>query len=101
MSDDPDKTQQMTTPGAAVPRPPPRREVDEAELLRVLTTAMRMHEQCASVRVVAITRLDVPDTEGCNWSSSVVLDPAGVAAEVYSVVYADVVKKARERYNLA
>ena len=91
----------MTVPGAPVPRPEPRREVSEAELLRVLTAAMRMREECAAMSVVGITRLDALDTDGCNWSSSVVLETAGVAPEVYAVVYADVVKQARERYNLA
>jgi hypothetical protein len=98
---DPDKTLQMTVPGAPIPGPEPRREVSVDELLRVLTTHMRMHEQCPGVRVIGVTRLDALDTDGCNWSSSVVLDPAGVAPEIYSVVYADVVKHARERYNLA
>ncbi|MGQ0650642.1 MAG: hypothetical protein ACT4P4_00010 [Betaproteobacteria bacterium] len=100
MADDPDKTLQFPAGGA--PAGPPRRApVREAELLKLLTAHFQANEQTRAVRVVRVTRLDPPDSEGCNWSSSVVLDAAGVAPEVYALVYADVVKRARERYNLA
>ena len=100
MADDPDRTLQIPGAGASA-RPAGRASVSEADLLKVLTAHFQANEACRAVRVISITRLDAPDTEGCNWSSSVVLDPAGVAPEVYALVYAEVVKRARERYNLA
>ena len=71
-----------------------------ADLLSRLTALIQSCEGCEGVSVIAITALDGPDSEGCNWSSSVVLDPAGVAAEVYSLAYAQVVFMARTRWNL-
>ena len=100
MADDPDRTLQMPSAGASA-RPAGRALVSEHDLLKLLTTHFQANEACRAVRVIEIARLAAPDTEGCNWSSSVVLDPAGVAPEVYSLVYAEVVKRARERYNLA
>jgi hypothetical protein len=100
-ADDPDKTLQ-TSPGAApAPAPPRRAAVSEPELLKLLTAHFQANEQTRAVRVLRVTRLDAPDSTGCNWSSSVILDPAGVAPEVYALVYAEVVKRARERYNLS
>lgn len=100
MADDPDRTLKMPGAGASA-RPVGRALVSEPDLLKLLTTHFQANEACRAVRVIGITRLDAPDTEGCNWSSSVVLDPAGVGPEIYAVVYAEVVKRARERYNLA
>lgn len=99
MSDDPDKTLQIQ--GGAAPAAARRAAIGEAELLKLLTAHFQANEKTRAVSVVRVTRLDAPDSEGCNWSSSVVLDPAGVAPEVYALVYAEVVKRARERYNLA
>ena len=101
MANDPDKTLPFSLGDAAVPSSVRRTAISEADLLKLLTTHFQANEQTRAVSVVRITRLDTPDTEGCNWSSSVVLDPAGVGPEVYAVVYAEVVKRARERYNLA
>jgi hypothetical protein len=102
MADDPDKTLQFPPGGAvAAPAAARRAEISEPELLKLLTAHFQANDKTRAMRVVRVTRLDPPDTEGCNWSSSVVLDPAGVAPEVYAVVYAEVVKRARERYNLA
>jgi hypothetical protein len=100
MAEDPDRTMQMPA-GAAAAKPAGRSIISEADLLKVLTAHMQANEQCRQVRVVSVTRWDAPDSGGCNWSPSVVLDPAGVPPEVYAVVYAEAVKRARERYNLA
>ena len=77
-----------------------RHAVEEDELVRLLTDQLRLHEGCERMRVVRITPLDTPDTDGCNWSSSLVLDPAGVPPKVYVLAYASVVKDARELWNL-
>ena len=97
---DPDKT--LPFPGAgATAAPASRSAVSEQDLLKLLTTHFQANEKTRAVRVVRITRLDAPDSQGCNWSSSLVLDAPGVAPEVYALVYADVVKRARARYTLA
>ena len=44
--------------------------------------------------------LDGPDGEGCNWSLTLVLDRADVAAEVYGLAYAQVIATARASWNL-
>lgn len=101
MADDPDKTLQLPPGGTAAPAAARRAAISEADLIKLLTTHFQANEKTRAVSVVRVTRLDPPDNEGCNWSASLVLDPAGVAPEVYAVVYAEVVKRARERYNLA
>lgn len=75
--------------------------VSEQEILRVLTARIQTFHRCEKVRAVRIYPLDAPDSEGCNWSSSIVLEPLGVPPEVYALAYAEAVKSARERYNLA
>ena len=77
-----------------------RQAVSRAELLARLSAVIRSCEGCENVAVIEVTRLDAPDTAGCNWSSSVVLDPAGVAPEVYALAYASVVFMARSSLNL-
>jgi len=71
------------------------------DLLVRLTRLMQSCEGCESVAVAELTRLDAPDPAGCNWSTSVVLAPAGVAPEVYTLAYASVVFMARSSWNLA
>src|ERR687891_2880126 len=61
-------------------------------LLNGLTALMRSCEGCEDVRVIGLDRLDPPDSrDGCNWSISLVLDPAGVAPEVYALAYGAVI----------
>ena len=77
-----------------------RQRVAETELLRLLTDQIRLYEGCESVRVIEVTRLPAPDEKGCNWSSSIVLDTAGVSPMVYSLAYAAVIAQARAMWNL-
>ncbi len=70
------------------------------ELLSQLTMQFRTYEGCEKMRVIGVTRLDPPDTSGCNWSMSIVLDPAGVTPDVYSLVWAEVIVAARATWNL-
>ena len=80
--------------------PPGRHALSQEELLARLSVLMRSCEGCANIAVTGTTRLDAPDWAGCNWSPSIVLDPAGVAPEVYSLAYASVIATARASWNL-
>ena len=79
---------------------PQRSALGRVELLARLSALLRSCEGCGPVAVVDIARLDAPDATGCNWSSTLVLDPAGVAPEVYALGYADVILSARACWNL-
>src|SRR5207245_4020103 len=65
-----------------------RQTISRDDLMQRLTRMIQTCEGCEQVRVVAVTRLDSPDKDGRNWSHSLVLDAAGVPAEVYSLAYA-------------
>ena len=77
-----------------------RQLVSETELVRLITDQMRLHEGCERVSVIQVTRLPAPDEGGCNWSSSIVLDAAGVSPTVYGLAYADIIGQARAMWNL-
>lgn len=79
---------------------PARQVVSQEELHERLSALLRSCEGCENVLVTETTRLDRPDERGCNWSSSIVLDPAGVAPEVYALAYAAVIAAARASWNL-
>lgn len=80
---------------------PERQVLPRAELLARVSALMQSCEGCENVRVIDVTPLDGPDTDGCNWSFTLVLDTAGVSAEVYGLAYAQVIAMARSRWNLA
>ena len=80
---------------------PHRQVMAYDQLLACVTALMQSCEGCEKVSVVELTALDAPDTAGCNWSFSLVLDTAGVAAEVYGFAYAQVIGMARGSWNLA
>lgn len=72
------------------------------ELLNGLTALMRACEGCENVTVIRADRLAKADSrDGCNWSLSLVLEPAGVAPEVYGLAYGLIIGQAREIWNLA
>ena len=77
-----------------------RQALPYADLLARVSALMQSCEGCESVGVIGVTPLDGPDAEGCNWSSTLVLDAAGVAAEVYGLAYAQVIATARSSWNL-
>ena len=77
-----------------------REAVPYGELLARVTVLMQSCEGCENVNVVDVTPLDKPDTAGCNWSFTLVLDAAGVPAEVYGLAYAHVIGMARSSWNL-
>ena len=77
-----------------------RQTLSREELMDRLTKMIQACEGCENVRVVSITRLDFPDKDGRNWSRSIVLDPAGVAPEVYALAYGAVIGTAHETWHL-
>ena len=77
-----------------------RQVLSYGELLERVTALMQSCEGCEDVSVVRVTPLDAPDTAGCNWSFTLVLDKAGVPAEVYGLAYAQVIGMARSSWNL-
>ena len=91
---------EATATGGFVFGDEPRQVLSRAELLERLSTLVRSWEGCANVAVIDVARYDQPDSDGCNWSPSVVLDPAGVAPEVYALAYAAVIANARASWNL-
>jgi hypothetical protein len=76
------------------------RRVSEAQLARWLTEQLQTCPGCGAITVDRLFRLDAPDSEGCNWSRTLVLDPRGVSPDVYVVPYALVVDKARKLFAL-
>jgi len=98
---DPSDDAEATATGGFVFDDGPERQVlPEGELLARLSALMRSCEGCENVAATGVTRLDKPDEGGCNWSSSIVLDAAGVPAEVYALAYASVIGMARSSWNL-
>ena len=77
-----------------------RQALSSSELLAYVTALMQSCEGCESVGVVDVTPLDRPDSTGCNWSYTLVLDAAGVPPEVYGLAYAHVIGMARSSWNL-
>jgi hypothetical protein len=78
-----------------------RQLVSAEDLCARLTALLSSCEGCENVRVLEVYRLDRVDRkDGCNWSLSILLDPAGVAPEVYSLGYASVLHTARASWNL-
>jgi hypothetical protein len=77
-----------------------REALTRGELLGRVTALMQSCEGCESVVVVDVTPLDRPDTDGCNWSFTLVLEAAGVTPEVYGLGYAQVIALARSSWNL-
>jgi hypothetical protein len=81
-------------------RPMGRQLLTSDDLINRLTAMIQTFQGCDQVRVLEITRLDPPDSHGCNWSYSMVLDPAGVDPVVYGLAYALSVGSARPSWNL-
>src|SRR5688572_13188571 len=79
---------------------PERQILSRGELLARVSAMMQSCEGCESVGVVDVTSLDRPDTAGCNWSYTFVLEAAGVPPEVYGLAYAHVIATARSTWNL-
>jgi len=81
-------------------RPEGRQALSRGDLLARVSALMQSCEGCENVGVIDVMPLDGPDKAGCNWSFTLVLDTAGVAAEVYGLAYAQVIAIARSSWNL-
>ena len=77
-----------------------RKHFPREELMKNLSAMIQTVPGCEKVKVTDITRLDPPDTSGCNWSTALVLDPGGTPPEVYVIGYATIVFMARSSWNL-
>jgi len=77
-----------------------RQALSRDDLLARVSALIQSCDGCENVVVLGVTPLDRPDTEGCNWSFTLVLDTAGVPAEVYGLAYAQVIGMARSSWNL-
>jgi hypothetical protein len=86
--------------GEDATQPEGRQALSHGDLLARVSALMQSCEGCENVGVVGVTPLDGPDSAGCNWSFTLVLDTAGVPAEVYGLAYAQVIAIARSSWNL-
>ena len=77
-----------------------RQALSRDDLLARVSALIQSCDGCENVVVLDVTPLDSPDTAGCNWSFTLVLDTAGVPAEVYGLAYAQVIGMARSSWNL-
>ena len=77
-----------------------RKHFTREDLMKSLGAMIQTCPGCEKVKVIDVTRLDPPDTAGCNWSTSLVLDPGGTPPEVYVIGYATIVFMARSSWNL-
>src|SRR5438045_2916859 len=77
-----------------------RKNFSQEDLMKNLSAMIQTCPGCEKVKVIDMTRLDPPDNTGCNWSTSIVLDPAGTSPEVYVLGYATIVFMARSSWNL-
>jgi hypothetical protein len=74
--------------------------VDEADLVRWLSAQFQTYPGCSTVSVERVIRLAKPDSDGCNWSRTLVLNPGGAPAEAYALAYAAIVDLGRKAFNL-
>src|SRR5437762_2066171 len=72
-----------------------RKHFSPEQLMQNLSAMIQTCPGCEKVKVIDITRLEPPDTAGCNWATALVLDPGGTPAEVYVLGYATIVFMAR------
>src|SRR5258706_10418779 len=62
--------------GETDPAQAKRQVLSYAELLTRVSALMQSCEGCEAVTVVGVTPLDGPDTDGCNWSFTLLLNTA-------------------------
>jgi hypothetical protein len=77
-----------------------RQLLSPEELASRLTSLVRSCEGCENVTVLEVYPIDPDRRDGCNWSLALLLDPAGVAPEVYALAYGSVMGAARVTWNL-
>src|SRR4051812_25114551 len=96
----PDKTVQENWIRQTPPKRSARLLVNESELVAWLSAQFQTYPECSTVTVEKVTRLDVPDAEGCNWSRTLILRTGGVSPRVYVHAYAAIIEKGRKAFIL-
>lgn len=78
-----------------------RTDVTRDVLAKWLTTELHGFNGCEECVVRGVYRLEEPDEEGCNWSmDGVPVGATGVPAELLRRALVNVMKRARERFNV-
>lgn len=77
-----------------------QQSVSAEELVKWLSAQLQTYPHCDEVTVERLTRLERSDADGCNWSRSLVLAPAGTSPIHYGIAYASVLRQARKRFNI-
>jgi hypothetical protein len=65
-----------------------------------MTEQLRRVEDCEQCTVGEVTLLQQPDTDGCNWSSSLVVRSGEVPTEHFSSHLTNIVAQARTKFNV-
>lgn len=82
--------------------PNTRTSVPMDVLAEWLTSELRKFDGCDECEVTAVYRLREPDKEGCNWSmDGPPVRATGVPPEILRPALADVVARAKERFNVS
>jgi hypothetical protein len=74
--------------------------VDEGDLVRWLSAQFQTYPGCSAVSVEQVIRLEVPDSQGCNWSRTLFLNSSGASPVDYGPAYAAIVQAGRKAFNL-
>ena len=78
-----------------------RKIVSMDTLSEWLTTHVSNHEDCEGTNVSVQYKLLSPDSNGCNWSESVILNPGPNAdKQMLMTILANAVRDAREKFNV-
>ena len=78
-----------------------RTTVSAQELSQWLTRRLQQLESCHECEVGGIIALREPDSEGCNWSDSVVVRSHGVPHEYFTPKLREILIEARDKFNIA
>lgn len=79
-----------------------REHVGKNELQSYLESELHKFGACNGYRVSAVTKLETPDAEGCNWVPKITLASDGKKPRDPCASIAErIVAQARKRFNLA
>lgn len=78
-----------------------RKLLTREELAEWMTAQLRKVEDCEECSVGPVNLLQQPDTDGCNWSDSLVVQSAGVPREHFGPHVAQIGAMAKAMFNIA